>query len=533
MALVDRSLERRPTDNILENLRGTEAPSQSQLEVWYKAGADFCFYAPAQEACKKSLDRLAKLKLEDEELALLKDPPSVGDVVTKLERIAAEQEKRRGRSIIVQKSSKFFNTFCSFADKTSHIVMLLLPQSPEYTVTFGMLFLLFQTVVTKKEREDTFMEYFNDLVPQLPLLEFYSSMFPTSQMKDAVVQVYIAIMKLLDDALVYFRGGKLSKLVDAICHPESKLDEHIKHIERGIRRLNALKEAGHMAQSADMMKVVSDTGKVVAKLYENLECQANAIGTSMEMMNAKIDAVAARTNLFIRFEMLKNARELRNLLLVDSLNVEEDRNTSLNRQYRLSPKDHWENNGVLHHLRRWSETGRDVLLWIGGTSGNQDSWVSELSVDMIRALQTQTLTLVYVFCEQRSNAALTPVILVRKLLAQLLELHPEIPYEYPETFDPQRVRNATSFFLLWEIFVSFTSRVKNLFVVIDRVEECEAPQPADITHQLLPTLVKWAAGNTNVSVVLTSTCNPPDEILDLPMFALYTETTNRAIKRNR
>lgn len=51
------------------------------------------------------------------------------------------------------------------------------------------------------------------------------------------------------------------KLVDAICHPESKLDEHVKRIEREIGRLNALKEASHMAQNTDMMKMVAGTGE--------------------------------------------------------------------------------------------------------------------------------------------------------------------------------------------------------------------------------------------------------------------------------
>lgn len=233
--------------------------------------------------------------------------------------------------------------------------------------------------------------------------------------------------------------------------------------------------------------------------------------------------------MFVRFEMVKNARSLRDLL-VDSSSAE-DLSMTLDRRYRLSPKDHWENNGVLQHLRTWSETGRTELLWIGGTSGNQDSWVSKLSVDMIRALQTQMLTLVYVFCEQRSNAALTPIALTRKLLAQILNLHPEIPYEHPELCDPQRIQNAASFAQMWEICMDFASHVKNLFVIIDRIEECEAPQPADVTHQLLPRLVKWAAGNSNVSLMLTSACNPPDEILNLPIFALYTETTKKAIKR--
>ncbi len=122
-------------------------------------------------------------------------------------------------------------------------------------------------------------------------------------MKAAVARVYVHIMKLLDEAVVYYRSWRLSEffslcvcawfpqlldasnrdishtsvpflpmfandyfqqtseqLVDAVLQPNSKFDEYITKIDAEIRNMNELKDAGHIAQTADMMDMISGTG---------------------------------------------------------------------------------------------------------------------------------------------------------------------------------------------------------------------------------------------------------------------------------
>ena len=42
-------------------------------------------------------------------------------------------------------------------------------------------------------------------------MDFYQGVFPTNPMKICVASIYVHIMNLLDEALAYYRGGKLSK----------------------------------------------------------------------------------------------------------------------------------------------------------------------------------------------------------------------------------------------------------------------------------------------------------------------------------
>jgi hypothetical protein len=65
--------------------------------------------------------------------------------------------------------------------------------------------------VTKKEREESLLSYIKAISSQLPLMDFYQNIFPTNPMKICVASIYVQIMSLLDEALAYYRGGKLSK----------------------------------------------------------------------------------------------------------------------------------------------------------------------------------------------------------------------------------------------------------------------------------------------------------------------------------
>jgi hypothetical protein len=66
-----------------------------------------------------------------------------------------------------------------------------------------------QSVVTKKEREEFLWQYLELLSRKLPLIEFYRTVYPTDEMKLAVARIFVEITKLLDEALVYFRSGRL------------------------------------------------------------------------------------------------------------------------------------------------------------------------------------------------------------------------------------------------------------------------------------------------------------------------------------
>jgi hypothetical protein len=54
--------------------------------------------------------------------------------------------------------------------------------------------------------------YLQSLAKELPIIDFYKTTFPTNAMKIAVAGIFTEMMKLLDEALVYYRSGRLSEM---------------------------------------------------------------------------------------------------------------------------------------------------------------------------------------------------------------------------------------------------------------------------------------------------------------------------------
>ena len=55
------------------------------------------------------------------------------------------------------------------------------------------------------------------------------------------------------------------RLVDAVLKPDSKFKDYIKNVETELKTINQLRDAGHVAQTADMMDVVTGTGERTSK----------------------------------------------------------------------------------------------------------------------------------------------------------------------------------------------------------------------------------------------------------------------------
>lgn len=221
-------------------------------------------------------------------------------------------------------------------------------------------------------------------------------------------------------------------------------------------------------------------------------------------------------------EMARYTQVLQSALVSSSGSTEQrwDADEALNRlashDFRLSPKDHWDNNGVLEDLLKWSHDPRHhPVLWIGGSSGNRDTWVTELSVDIGQALRPQLKTVILVFCSDLAQASptFTPAALVTILVGQLLDIHPELAYNDAVYYSASRLRNATTFWAMWHIFERLVTEISNVFIVIDRIEECTVDDDADLKNDFLPALLGLLRATPGSRAIITSIYKPPEENL--------------------
>lgn len=296
-----------------------------------------------------------------------------------------------------------------------------------------------------------------------------------------------------------------------------------------------------------MVEFDTDANQVAASLFENFDRASLALGISMEMINDRLNNIEARTDRkdtwlenneilltsmstgMLQFEMVQHSEVLLDCIMPDGWDAEEPLLAVVDQGFRLSPKDRWEENGVLDTLLGWRANSENTVLWIGGKSGNQDTWVTELSADIVQALKPQQLSLAFVFCD---DSAPTPIQVLKMLIAQLLTQHPNVAYNEPTLLSTRKFKSAQTYLGYWRIFEQLVLRVPNLFLIIDRVEEIQPDEQADLTTNLIPSLIELVEQKEDLRVIVTSVFEPPSEVLgSTRLLHDYIDTERRAARR--
>ncbi|KAF2028629.1 hypothetical protein EK21DRAFT_90449 [Setomelanomma holmii] len=482
----ENGIARRTTAEALDLITRPETQTLSH-SAWYEPGRDFCFYAAAHDACRATKTRLKALDLKVDEFESINSARGLDVLLQKIQQTTEAQEQASKRHPVMKKAGHFVEIFSEFVTRTSGIIELLVPQSPEYRMTYGVLLLVFKTVFKRKETQESLLAYIQKLSIQLPIVDFYG-----------------------------------------------------KRIEAKVEKLHELTEAAHVAQQADIKELLESTGQVVGRLYEDLTQSMTAFGSCLTLFDARIEKIAQQSSSIHNFQAVNHSLALAEVLLPTASTAGEQISLVRKRHFDLSPKDHWYENGVLEAFNNWSAYGRIELLWIGDRSGNQGTWVTEMSIDLIDALRMQDLTLLHVFCDM-TDKPITATTLMKRLIAQLLDCHPDIPFRQPRTYNVRRFRDANTFTRLWTIFEALVSELtSSVFVLIDRIERIDANPDSDrggranLSHQLLPYLMGLASEAEHVSVIVTSTYEPPKGLIgEVELRYFYRDTRKSRGKRER
>ncbi|OQE23905.1 hypothetical protein PENSTE_c008G02833 [Penicillium steckii] len=171
-----------------------------------------------------------------------------------------KKEKAKINSIDASKS-KWSHKVSSFADEVikvatrmKPVVDIFVPSSPEYSVPYACLWVMFQAGVRHRvlwTGGDNRLTA-RSLLDAIPRLRTYGDMFPTDEMKDFLAQFYIHTVDLLWRLAKYYSLG-FSQLTDAIL-PQTEYDFsiYLENIKKSSRQLKALCEIGHMAEQKDV-----------------------------------------------------------------------------------------------------------------------------------------------------------------------------------------------------------------------------------------------------------------------------------------
>jgi len=219
----------------------------------------------------------------------------------------------------------------------------------------------------------------------------------------------------------------------------------------------------------------------------------------------------------LRAQAISSAQSILDVFLPLEEDVYDELELWRHASFRLSPGDHWERNGILDQLYRWSQIDDPVFFCVG-PFGSKHSWVTPFSLDLIPMLQSAKATLTFALCDRprksknADRSAWSPTMLVKRLLGQLLEQEPLIFFRYPEIFNARSFEKARDFPAVWRLFEQIVVRLDNLFVIIDRVDACTGPDDMKVSlgSDVLRSLVTLARRRQGkLKLVITSAEKPP------------------------
>ncbi|MCJ1285064.1 60S ribosomal protein L28 [Xylographa opegraphella] len=496
---------------------------------WYVSGSDDVLYAIALDACHGTSARLtARLLREDRQLFDNgKSYAAVETFIRDMERTI--QEKKGATSKYSRSIGNVANTFCGFAVRMSELVAPLVPQSPEYAVPYGILMIIFKAVVTKSEKQKEVLDYFDQFHQCLPDIRSYGDLFPTSEMKILLATIYADVLTLLEHAASYYALGRLGKLVDAM-FPRSKYEfsKEFAKLTFLTKRLHDLAERSHYAEQQSVKETVEGTGAVIAGMYRIM----NAAVGNMTDLSSEVDEIRAFSSIeWNKVQAVQASSNLQNALVHNVENIADEMRLWQDVNFRLSPKDRWEANDILLYLTFWTRLPANSILWISAPTSNRDTWVTELSLDVIRASQAQDALLSFALCDRPRGESYTDTQLVKRLICRIIEKQPTLVMENPELFDTRLFQRAESFEQVWRIFERIVTIVEPLYIIIDRFDLCQLEFLSDEGESLLSKLSELVERNHKSFKIIVTSAKPDQPPSNLAISFCKIETQTRPFKR--
>jgi hypothetical protein len=238
------------------------------------------------------------------------------------------------------------------------------------------------------------------------------------------------------------------------------------------------------------------------------------------------------------FLAVHNANLLIDSLVTDFPTSEEVLRVARESHARLSFKDQWENNGIVEVLSEWSSSERASLLWVGGQCGNQDSWVTQFSADLVAALRSQKsdITVAHAFFDCTPDRLLTATDFVKVTIARIIEERPVTVVELPELLNTRLLRPKSTFAQCWLVLEGLIDCLSGFFLVLDRVDAgADNEHGLPVAEELLPKLLGLVSKCPDkVKIIITSAEEPPNACQGNSLLSsVWLDTGTRQIERGR
>ncbi|KAJ0417497.1 hypothetical protein BJY00DRAFT_325492 [Aspergillus carlsbadensis] len=173
-----------------------------------------------------------------------------------------------------------------------------------------------------------------------------------------------------------------------------------------------------------------------------------------------------------------------------------------------------------HHVNTWlgdssRNEDRPAIFWLYGNPGVGKSTITIAMTEILQSrvcFQSNEKTLAYFFCESSSNKHTSAISILRGLLYQLVQKHPDwVRFLLPK-YLIRKEKLFTSFEALWSILVAMAKEFKEIYCIIDALDECTRDSQETLLAQLAETLDEDSGGLDELGLHILVTSRPYEEI---------------------
>ncbi|PKK44032.1 hypothetical protein CI102_11210 [Trichoderma harzianum] len=137
-------------------------------------------------------------------------------VLASVEEAQVYYEERKGNSKLRKKLVHLSEKLYSY----SSIMDVLLPQQPEYsTLAYSAMKFLLLSVINHHKLVSQLCVGLNSIAQVIPRAQLIIRLYPTQQIRQVIVEIYVHILKFLLRALSWYRESKMTHMLQAITKP--------------------------------------------------------------------------------------------------------------------------------------------------------------------------------------------------------------------------------------------------------------------------------------------------------------------------
>lgn len=280
---------------------------------------------------------------------------------------------------------------------------------------------------------------------------------------------------------------------------------------------------------------------VIGQLYENVKVVASSVAVlNRKLEEAQLNAMCKQelplsperiliiVTVWNDVQIIEHANKLRSLLDPDDQDAQDETMHYKDMKHHLSPRDGWQENGILEEIKFWVKSEENHVLWASGSCGpSHDSWATPFALDMIDAMRSQAAPLTYILCD--ANETMTAHLLCSQLICRTLDQMPTMILQDPRVFNARRFRAAAaakSYAKIWNIFEELIMRVDYLFIVVDRIDRIfEGEEDEDEARAFMTKLLKLVSkAPDGVRFILASIEKPANYVDNDEAFAVVQDS---------